>query len=146
MSSNDQNKSIARTNNNIPTQINLDPISTLDLTCLSENEKNALWLEYTNGMMDISKKAQELHVEAAVLKKILDDLSEVTRGVSGDGNAITVTHVQDTGIGRTEVIMGNTPEAESGKLSKSQTGEKNWTPYYIFGGILALVIIAALMK
>jgi len=42
--------------------------------------------------------------------------------------------------------MGNTEEAQSGKLSKSQTGEKDWTPYYIFGGILALIIIAALMK
>jgi len=29
-------------------------------------------------------------------------------------------------------------------LSKTQTGEKVWNPYYVFGGIVALVLIAFL--
>ena len=34
---------------------------------------------------------------------------------------------------------------QTGKLTKSQTGERNWTPYYIIGGLIAdLVLIAFL--
>ncbi len=146
MSTNDQNKNITKTDSNVPTEINLGPSTSMDLSWLPENERKALLIDYTKGIMDISKKAQELHVDAAVLKKTLDDFSDTTREVSDSGNAVTITHSQTTKVGRTEVIMGNTEEAQSGKLSKSQTGEKDWTPYYIFGGILALIIIAALMK
>jgi hypothetical protein len=96
-------------------------------------------------MLDISKRANELHVDAGVLKKTLDDLSDTTREVSDSGNAITITHTQTTKVGRTEVMMGNTQQAQSGKLSKSQSGERNWTPYYIFAGIIAAVLIAALL-
>ncbi|MBT6000109.1 MAG: hypothetical protein HOG68_03675 [Candidatus Marinimicrobia bacterium] len=146
MSTNDQNKNITKTSSNVPTEINLGPSTSMDLSWLPENERKALLIDYTKGIMDISKKAQELHVDAAVLKRTLDDFSDTTREVSDSGNAVTITHSQTTKVGRTEVIMGNTEEAQSGKLSKSQTGEKDWTPYYIFGGILALIIIAALMK
>jgi len=146
MSTNDQDKNITKTSSNVPTEIPLGPSTSMDLSWLPENERKALLIDYTKGVMDISKKAQELHVDAAVLKKTLDDFSDTTREVSDSGNAVTITHSQTTKVGRTEVIMGNTEEAQSGKLSKSQTGEKDWTPYYIFGGILALIIIAALMK
>lgn len=146
MSTNDQDKNITKSSGNVPTEINLGPSTSMDLSWLPENERKALLIDYTKGIMDISKKAQELHVDAAVLKKTLDDFSDTTREVSDSGNAVTITHSQTTKVGRTEIIMGNTEEAQSGKLSKSQTGEKDWTPYYIFGGILALIIIAALMK
>jgi len=146
MSTNEKDKNITKTSSNVPTEINLGPSTSMDLSWLPENERKALLIDYTKGIMDISKKAQELHVDAAVLKKTLDDFSDTTREVSDSGNAVTITHSQTTKVGRTEVIMGNTEEAQSGKLSKSQTGEKDWTPYYIFGGILALIIIAALMK
>ncbi|QEQ96608.1 hypothetical protein [Neptunomonas concharum] len=101
---------------------------------------------YASGVLDISKKAQELHVDSAALKKTLNDLSDTTRDVAESGNAVTVSHTQTTSVGRTEVIMGNTEQAQSGKLSKSQTGENDFSPYYIFGGILALIIIVALMN
>lgn len=146
MSTSEQDKNITKTSSNVPTEINLGPSTSMDLSWLPENERKALLIDYTKGIMDISKKAQELHVDAAVLKKTLDDFSDTTREVSNSENAVTITHSQTTKVGRTEVIMGNTEEAQSGKLSKSQTGEKDWTPYYIFGGILALIIIAALMK
>jgi hypothetical protein len=57
---------------------------------------------------------------------------------------VTVTHTQTTKIGRTEIKMGNTEEAKSGRLTSSQTGDRNWTPYYIFAGIVAVVLIAFL--
>lgn len=146
MSGNSEDKSIMKSSNGVPTEINLGPSTSMDLSWLPENERKALLVDYTKGMIDISKKAQELHVDAAVLKKTLDDLSDTTREVSDSGNAVTITHSQTTKVGRTEVMMGNTEQAQSGKLSKSQTGEKDWTPYYIFGGILALVLIVSLMN
>jgi len=146
MSENDREKNLTKSGSSVPTEINLRPSTSMDLSWLPENERKALLIDYTKGMIDIGKKAQELHVDAAVLKRTLDDLSDTTREVSNSGNAITITHSQTTKVGRTEVMMGNTEQAQSGKLSKSQTGEKDWTPYYIFGGILALVIIAALMS
>ena len=87
-----------------------------------------------------------MNIDAMALKKVLDDFSQATKDISGDGNAITIAHTQTTSIGRTEIIMGNTKHAQSGKLSKSQTGEKDWNPYYIFGGIIALIVIIALIR
>ena len=146
MIENDQEKSLTKSSDGVPTEINLGPSTSMDLSWLPENERKALLIDYTKGMMDISKKAQELHVDAVVLKKTLDDLSDTTREVSDSGNAVTITHSHTTKVGRTEIMMGNTEQAQNGKLSKSQTGEKDWTPYYIFAGILALIIIAALMS
>ena len=146
MSGDEHEKNIVRSSSRVPTEINLGPSTSMDLSWLSENERKALLIDYTKGMIDISMKAQELHIDAAILKKTLDDLSDTTREVSDSGNAVTITHSQTTKVGRTEVMMGNTEQAQSGRLSKSQTGEKDWSPYYIFGGILALIIIAALVN
>ncbi|MCO6413215.1 MAG: hypothetical protein J5I92_10760 [Thiogranum sp.] len=146
MSDNENPRNLTTPNSSVPTQIHLGPRTSMDLSWLSENERKALLIDYTKGMIDISKKAQELDVDATILKRTLDDLSATTREVSDTGNAVTISHTQTTKVGRTEVMMGNTEQAQSGKLSKSQTGQKDWTPYYIFGGILALILIVALMN
>jgi len=146
MSENERKKSIKKFSGSVPAVINLGPSTSIDLSWLPENERKALLLDYAKGMIDISKKAQELHIDAAVLKKTLDDLADATIEVSESGNAVTITHTQSTKVGRTEVMMGNTEQAQSGKLSKSQTGVKDWTPYYIFAGILTLIIIVVLMS
>lgn len=146
MNGNDQEKNIAKTTNSVPTTIHFGPVTSIDLSFMSDDERKALQLEYTRGLMDLHLKATELNVDAAILKRTLDDLCATTRDASASGNAVTITHTQDTKVGRTEVIMGNTMSAKIGKLSKSQTGERDWTPYYILAGILALVIIVALMS
>ena len=146
MSENDREKELTKSGSNMPKEISLGPTASVDLSWLPESERKALLIEYTKGMMDITKKANELHVEVATLKKTLDGLSDTTCEVSDRGNAVTITHSQTTAVGRTEIMMGNTEQAQSGKLTKSQTGEKDWTPYYIFGGILALIIITSLLR
>ena len=146
MNENEGEKGIIKLNGSVPAVINLGPSTSIDLSWLPENERKAFLLDYTKGMIDLSKKAQELHIDTAVLKKTLNDLADTTIQVSESGNAVTITHTQTTKVGRTEVMMGNTEQAQSGKLSKSQTGVKDWTPYYIFGGIFALIIIAALVN
>ena len=129
----------------VPTSIPLGPKTTMDLSWLPEEERTALLKEYTGGMLDISRRAQELHVEVAVLDATLEKLAGTTKQVSEQGDSITLTHTQTSSVGRTEVMMGNTDRAQSGKLTKSQTGEKDWTPYYVIGGLIATVLVAAIV-
>jgi len=130
----------------VPTSINLAPTSSMDISYLSEDERKALLLDFQNGLLDITKKAQELNVDSSALKKTLGDLSHTVQEVAENGNSVQVTHTQNTSIGRTEIIMGNTQQAQSGKLSRTQSGEKDFTPYYIFGVIIAIIIIAAVSR
>ena len=146
MTDQNQNNQLAKPPGGVPMEISLGPSTTMDLSWLSESERKALLLDHAKNMIDIQRKAQELHVDAAILKKTLDDLSDATRDVAESGNSVTMTHTQTTKVGRTEVMMGNTQQAQTGKLSKSQTGERDWTPYYVFGGIFALILIAAVMN
>ena len=127
----------------VPTTVPLSPSTAMDLSWLPEEKREALLVEYTKGMLDLGVKAQELHIDVATLKNTLDQLASTTKEVSEGGDAITVTHTQTTSIGRTEVIMGNTPEAEKGKFTSSQTGRRDMTPIYVIGGLIAAVLIAA---
>lgn len=129
-----------------PTHIRLGPSASLDLSWLSEEERLELMREHAKGMIDITHKAQEMHVDSAALKKTLDDLSNTTRDASESGSAVTISHTQTTSIGRTEVIMGNTEKAKKGRLSKSQTGETDWTPYFIGAAVVAIIVIALIMS
>jgi len=130
----------------VPTTVPLGPTMTsIDLSWLPEAERKALLTEYVRGALDINKKAQELHVDVGVLSGTLRTLAETTKEVAESGNAVTVTHTQTTSIGRTEVMMGNTQQAQSGKLSKSQSGATDWLPYYVIGALIALVVIVALL-
>lgn len=127
----------------VPTSVPLSATTSLDLSWLPEEQRAELMTEYARGMLDMSKKAQELHVDVGALKVTLGALTETTRQVAQEGNAVTVSHTQTSAVGRTEIIMGNTEKARIGKLSKSQTGERDWTPIYIIAGIIALVLIAS---
>ena len=141
--SNESGTSVENVAAQVPTSIPLGPKTTMDLSWLPEDERRALLAEYTGGMLDISRRAQELHVEVTVLDATLQKLAGTTKQVSEQGDSITLTHTQTSSVGRTEVMMGNTERAQSGKLTKSQTGEKDWTPFYVIGALIAAVLIVA---
>lgn len=128
-----------------PTQIALTPSASMDLSWMSEEDRRAILRDYTSGMLNIAKKAQELNVDVGGLKNTLDTLAKTTREVTADGNNITATHTTKTTAGTTTIVMGNTDEAKRGQISSDQMGLKNWTPIYILAGIGAVVIIAALL-
>lgn len=138
----DEPRDLAQPKSGVPTSISLSPSTSLDLSYLSEHERKALLTDYTKGMLDISHKASELHVDVGTLRSTLDTLAGTTKKVTEDGNSVTVSHTQTTAIGRTEINMGNTDAARSGKLTKSQTGQRDWTPIYVIAGLVALVFIA----
>ncbi len=76
-------------------------------------------MDYSRGMLDIGRKAKELDVDGATLKRTLDDLLAITRETSENGNSITITltitHTTDSSLGRTEVMIGNTRQAIRGE-------------------------------
>lgn len=129
----------------VPTVIPLGPTTSIDLAWLSENERKELLKGYVGGVLDINRKAAELQVDVVTLKNTLTALADTTRQVSQDGNDVTITHSNKTNIGTTTVVMGNTEEAKKGKISGQQMGDRNWTPIYIIGGLIAVVLITALL-
>lgn len=128
-----------------PTTIAFGPTPLIDLSGIPEAERAKMLTAYNNKVLDISATAQKMRVDVDALRATLGSLAMTTNEAAQAGNAITISHTQDTSIGRTEIIMGNTDQAKTGKLSRSQTGERDWTPYYVGGGLVALVIIAVVL-
>ena len=123
------------------------PENGLDLSLLSEEQKMELAREFQSGLIDVRKRAVLLKVDIEALSATLRGLSDTSADVSGAGNSITISHTQDSSAGRTEILIGNTKQSWSGKFSRSQTGETDWTPYMIGGGVIAVIVVAlALMS
>lgn len=135
-------REVAPQNAGVPITISVSPTAMLDLSYLSEAERKALLLDYTRGMLDVGRKANELNVDVSTLRNTLQTFSETARRAQEEGTSVTITHTQTTAIGRTEISMGNTDAAKSGRLTRSQSGERDWTPIYIVAGIVAVVVIA----
>jgi len=135
-------QSVAIAEADVPTRITLNPSTSLDLSSFSEEQRAALLTDYTRGVLDVSRRAHELQVDVATLDKTLQSLAGTTREISEMGSAVTVTHTQETSVGRTEVLIGNTSQAKKGRLSKSQTGERDLTPFYVLGALIAVVVVA----
>jgi hypothetical protein len=129
----------------VPTTVSLTPSTSLDLSWLPEEERKALLVQHTRGVLDIAKKANELHVDVAALKAMLDTSAGTVRDLAADGTAVTITNTNQNSLGRTEIIMGNTDQARTGKLTRSQTGEFNWNPVFIAVAVVAVLILAAIL-
>ncbi len=118
------------------------------LNDLPEDQKVALQVKLTEGLIEANTKAAVAGTEARALKENLRTVSDAAIETANAGASVTLSHVQETegfkssGGARTEMIAGNTERAESGKLTKTQSGEKDWTPFYIFGGLAAAVLVA----
>jgi hypothetical protein len=128
-----------------PTSVQFGPAPTVDLSGIGEKERAELLALYNSKKLDLSIKAIEMGVDIDALRSTMNALGNTTNDVAQAGNSVTVTHTQETSIGRTEIIMGNTEQAATGKLSKSQSGGRDLTPYYVIGGLIALVAVAALI-
>ena len=118
----------------------------LDLSGLSEDQVNALRLQYAEGMIEVRKKASELQVDVEALDFTLRSLTTQTESASRSGVSITATHAQETTLGRTEVILGNTDRAAKGKLTRLQSGSDDQQLLYVVllvGAIIAGALLIA---
>lgn len=98
-----------------PLSVNIGPSTSIDLSWLPDHERRALMADYTKGVLDIAKKAQELHVEVGALQSTLGVLASNVREVAASGAAITATHVTTTATGRTDHYRqyGNCPAGQA---------------------------------
>ena len=119
--------------------INLSQTQVLDLSELTESQIQELKVQYASGMIDIHKKAAELKVDVGALDAALGSFTDQTAKATAVGAHTTITHTQTSSVGRTEVVVGNTDKAASGKISRSAAGGKDITLWVV--GILAITAI-----
>jgi hypothetical protein len=125
--------------------INLGPANNLiDLTGIPPEQVAELKRQYASGMIDLTKKAQELKIDNASLAMLLDSFNTEAAKATQANVSMTATHTQTTSIGRTEVVMGNTDRAASGKLSASAIGAPDRL-LWIIGIVAVAAIIVALI-
>lgn len=120
--------------------INLGKSEILDLSTLSEAEVSELKRQYATGMINVKKKAEELKVDVGALDALLGTFTDQASKAALSGISATIQHSQTTTAGRTEVIIGNTDKAASGKLSSSALGGQDKTIWIV--AIIAIAVIA----
>ncbi|WP_300527707.1 hypothetical protein [Maricaulis sp.] len=123
-------------------QIDLGTSQVVDLTGLSEDQASELRRQYASGMIDIHRKAQELKVDVGALEAGLSTFNDQATRASEAGHSATITHTQTTAAGRTEVVIGNTERAASGKISRSAAGQADITVWLAAIGAGAAIVIA----
>jgi hypothetical protein len=116
----------------------------LDLRGLTEEQKQILIMENAKGMITVNRKAQELVADAGALNHTLGTLAHHTNEVASHGQSVTITHTQDTSLGRTEIIMGTSEAAKKGKLSRTQSGAADHTHFLAGIAVVALAVLALL--
>ena len=125
----------------VPTDGRLTKIDIDDaLQGLSEEQAAAVRQRYAEGMVDLAIRAAEVDVDGRALREKLGRAVQVATAAHEEGLSVTETTTHDHGTGRTELIVGNTKNAERGKLSSAQRGAEDHTLMYVI--IVALVIIA----
>jgi hypothetical protein len=123
----------------IPAKIKLGSISEIDTSGLSKLQQQQLQMKHAEGIVELNKKAQELHIEVGAMNATLNTMANTVEQVSKSGDAVTITHTQKNALGQTEVVMGNTEAAAKGKISRAQRGEPDRTLWYV--AIIAVVIV-----
>lgn len=129
--------------------IRFDPLNpganVIDLGSLTQEQQNALVMEYMRGTLDINKRAAQMHVDVGAFKNMLDVMATKTRELAAQENtSVTMSHTQETSVGKTEVIMGNTAQAASGRLTRTMAGERNLTWVYVVLGVVTLLVLVSI--
>ena len=119
-----------------------DHAGELDLSRLTDEERIEIVKEYQSGLVDIRLRAASLGVDVSALAASLRTFADTVQEISAsEGSSVTITNTQDSALGRTEIIMGNTEHAQRGRLTRSQTGERDMRPFYVIGAVIVVVII-----
>lgn len=125
--------------------IHLGRTEMLDLSTLTPTEVSELKRQYAAGMINVKKKAEELKVDVGALDAALSSFTDQASKAAMSGISATIQHSQTSALGRTEVIIGNTDKAASGKLSSSALGSQDKTIWIIAIVAVAAIVVAFLM-
>jgi hypothetical protein len=125
--------------------INLGSNSLIDLTGMPPEQMTELKRQYASGMIGLKKKAEELKIDNGSLAMTLDSFNTEASRATQANVSMTATHTQTTAIGRTEVVIGNTDRAASGKLSASAAGVPDRLLWIVGITAIAAVIVALII-
>jgi hypothetical protein len=125
--------------------LNLGSNSLIDLTGMPPEQAAELRRQYVSGMIDLKKKGEELKIDNASLAMTLDSFNTEASKATQANVSMTATHAQTTAIGRTEVVIGNTDRAASGKLSASAAGVQDRLLWIVGIAAVAAVIVALII-
>ena len=124
------------------TSIRLTDTQVLDLTGLNADQIAELKHQYVSGMIDVKKKAEELKVDVGALDAALSSFNDQTAKGTQLNASVTISHTQTSALGRTEVMIGNTEKAASGKISRSAAGLEDQSRWIIGAVVVVAVVIA----
>ena len=118
----------------------------LDLSSLPEADRIQLQKRAMEGQIDLQNKMIGLGIDNQAIDKRIGDITDKVATAAKDGTSATITGSYKDSLGHTEVIVGNTETAAKGKLSRSQTGEKDMTIWYILIAAAVIVLVAMSMR
>jgi hypothetical protein len=119
--------------------INLGQSDVLDLSGLSEVQISEIKQQQAEGIVAVQVKAAEKKLDVTALDAALSSFTEQTARAVEAGTHATIQHSQTSSIGKTEVVIGNTERAASGKVSSATDGLQNNSLTII--GIIGIVVI-----
>ena len=121
----------------------------IEVNGLQSNQISVLQKQHAKGLIEVQRKASELKVDIQALDQTLESLTSQARTANDAGVNITATHTQNTSLGQTEIIVGNTQRAASGKVAPLWTGFDNpqvRTGLMIAGAVIVGVLLATLFS
>lgn len=121
--------------------LNVGLVNNLSLEDLNADEKAAIRKEQAHAMIAAQEKMANVAVGVKALDASLSSLASNVSNMTADGISATVTNTREDALGRTEVIIGNTDTARSGKLSRTQRGLKDNTAVWMVFVLAALAIV-----
>ena len=133
----------------VPTKGNsleLSNTNSIDLTGLSDSQAIELKKKFAENRIDLDAKTQEMRIGVAALNATLESFNSNAEKATQAGHSATFQHSQTTSLGRTEIIVGNTDKAASGKLNRSATGEANNTILIAVILGIAAIVVALILK
>ena len=121
----------------------------IEVNGLQSNQISVLQKQHAKGLIEVQRKASELKVDIQALDQTLESLTSQARTANDAGVNITATHTQNTSLGQTEIIVGNTQRAASGKVAPLWPGFDNpqvRTGLMIAGAVIVGVLLATLVS
>ncbi len=121
----------------------------IEISGLQPGQISVLQEQHAKGLIEVQRKASELKVDIQALDQTLESLTSQARTANDAGVNITATHTQNTTLGQTEIIVGNTQRAASGKVAPFWAGFDNnqlRSGLIIAGAVLAGAILASLFS
>lgn len=119
--------------------INLAQADVLDLSGLDEAQIAEIKQQQAEGIVAVQVKAAEKKLDVTALDAALTSFTEQTARAVEAGTHATIQHSQTSSIGKTEVVIGNTERAASGKVSSAAESLQNNSLTII--GVIGIIVI-----